>query len=184
MMGHVLNLLTQFIEECGGPQAVEAAYARAGLQRREYRFETAYPEEEFSKLLLAAIETLGATSEQAEEGFARFFMRVSPEIFPAMFRQAGNARSLLERIPTLHRSIPAAASRSEFIDKLKIHASHPHELVYSYRSPHGLCRFLRRSCELVLEHYGEQGEVRELECAKHGAPACLVEIHFGPPRTP
>lgn len=184
MMGHVITLLTQFIEECGGEAAVAATYERAGIPRHSYRFDTSYAEEDFSKLLHAGIAVLGATPEQAEEGFARFFLRVSPQLFPAIFTQSGNARTLLERIPHLHRSIPAAASRSNFIEKLGIHSTTHDSFVYSYRSPHQLCHFLRRACELTLEHYGESGEVRELACARSGADACLVEIRFrGPKRS-
>lgn len=184
MMGHVMTLLIRFVEEQGGPQAVARAFEHAGLERVDYRFDTAYPEQDFARLLGASVATLGATSQQAELGFAEFFMRVSPELFPAMFRQSGNARTMLERIPHLHRSIPAANSRGALLNKLSIERSDPDELVYRYDSPHRLCLFLRRSCELVLKHYGESGTVTERACVHTGAPACLVAVRFEGPLRP
>ncbi len=181
MMGHVCDLLLKFVAELGGEAAVAKVVARAGVEPKAYRFERFYPEEEFRALLSAAMEVLGVTAAQAEHAFAEYFMRVSPKLFPAIFTLSGDARTLLERIPHLHRSIPPAAGDA-FHEKLVVAATGPDWMEYAYDSPHRLCSFLIHSSRLVLAHYGETGEVAERECARRGAARCLVRIRFDRPR--
>lgn len=178
MMGHVMNLLVDMVREAGGAQAVQRTFVAAGMAPVDYHFERIYPEAEFASLLGGALATLGATPEQGELAFAEYFMRMSPRHFPAVFSLSGDARTLLERVPHLHRSMPSAAQAGAFREKLRVAEGGPDWLLLRYESPHRLCTFLRRATELLLRHYGESGEIRELECARHGAPACLVRVRF------
>ena len=178
MMGHVMNLFTQFVREQGGDEAVKKLQEAPGGRSEEYRFEEIYPEDEFTALVGSALSALEMTVPDLEESFARFFMRVSPEIFPAVFDLSSGARDLITRVPTLHRSIPSAASRERFKDKLIVQDERENSLLLRYDSPHKLCVFLQHLCQLALDHYGETGRIEEHECAREGADACLVEIHF------
>ena len=184
MMGHVLTMLCGFVREVGGEDGLARVLANAGCEPQAYRFEQAYPEDHFAAVLRSAVSTLGVAPDDAERAFAAYFMRVSPDIFPAIFQLSGDARTLLGRVPHLHRSIPSGASRAAFRDKLTVEEDAPGRLVMRYDSPHRLCTFLKRAAELVLEHYGETGTVRELCCAREGSDACRVEVLFdreGPP---
>ncbi|MFT5289914.1 MAG: hypothetical protein ACI82F_001985 [Planctomycetota bacterium] len=178
MMGHVMNLFTQFVHEKGGEEARLGLYTHIGVSPREYHFEELYPEEEFTALVVAALENLSLSVPELEEAFADFFMRASPTIFPAVFEIATGARDLLSRIPHLHRSIPSAVSRDSFVDKLIVKEERTHSLLLKYDSPHRLCGFLQHVCQLTLEHYGETGRIEEHECAREGEAACLIEVHF------
>lgn len=177
-MGHVMNLLVDMVREAGGEPAVQRTFSAAGMEPVDYHFERIYPEAEFTALLGGALDTLGASPEQGELAFAEYFMRVSPVHFPAVFKLSGDARTLLERVPHLHRSMPSAAQAGAFREKLRVAERGPDWLLLHYRSPHRLCTFLQRAVELLLQHYGERGEIRELECARRGAPACLVHVRF------
>ncbi len=178
MMGHVLNLLTAFVRETGGDEAVEKVFALAGIEGREFRFERVYPEEDFSKLVVAALEVFEVDVPFVEEQFARYFMRVSPELFPMIFKLAGGSQELIRRIPHLHRSIPSAANRQEYRDKLTVERDEENLLGLRYESPHKLCGFLQHLVNLTLEHYSERGEIQELECMRDGAEACRIEVRF------
>lgn len=178
MMGHVMDLFLRFIEEQGGAESVDRVFAVSGLERREYRFEQVYPEDEFGALVGAALEVLETDVSTVEAAFASFFMRVSPEIFPAIFELSENAQTLLSRIPHVHRSIPSAASKERFVDKLVVSDQAPGRLLLRYESPHKLCGFLKRVAQLTLDYYGETGEIIEHDCARQGAEACSIEIRF------
>jgi hypothetical protein len=178
MIGHVINLLVHFVGEKGGDTAVDQVFERSGVPRTEFRFDVVYPEETFAAILKASVETLGVTPEQGERAFAEYFVRVSPTLFPDVFRSAPDARRLLASIPALHNSIPSAATRGAYREKLVVEENTPSRLVFRYDSPHRMCRFLMRGSELVLEHYNERGQIEELECARKGAPACRVAVRF------
>lgn len=178
MMGHVINLLVQFLREVADEETVDRIIERAGLRNEEYRFEHAYPEEEFSALLATAVLELGIQPDDAQVAFAEFFMRVSPEYFPAIFKLAGDARTLLERIPHLHRSIPKAADAENFTEKLIVDSSDADSITFRYESPHRLCTFLRRACRLSLDHYGEDGEIRTMSCKNKGDASCHIRVAF------
>lgn len=108
-------------------------------------------------------------------------MEVSPVMFPAIFNVAGNARSLFEKVPTIHKQWPAAVSAKEFREKLYILESSKERLVFKYDSPNHLCGVLRFVAQGVLAHYREEGTVTETQCALKGAPWCEIEVRFATP---
>lgn len=178
MMGHIHNLLIQMVEKHHGPEGVSRLFALAQIPTRQYKLEVIYPEEEFQALYAAAKTIYGVGDEAAQKAFADYFIEVSPVLFPAIFSVAGNARSLFEKVPTIHRQWPAAASAQHFRDKLYILESDEKHLVFKYDSPNHLCGVLRHVAEGVLDYYHETGTVAETQCALKGAPWCEVEVRF------
>ncbi|MEM7311357.1 MAG: heme NO-binding domain-containing protein [Planctomycetota bacterium] len=173
-----MNLLVQFVAELGGDETVRRIFEAAEVEAQEYRFEQVYPEEEFGALVAAGLEVLDVDVPTLEREFAEYFMRVSPELFPAIFELSGDARTLLKRIPTLHRSIPSAANRAAYRDKLFVEDCGEGGIRMRYDSPHRLCGFLKHLTRLTLEYYGEAGDVHEVECSRDGKSACVVEVTF------
>ena len=43
------------------------------------------------------------------------------------------------------------------------------------------CEVFRRRAERVLTDYGEEAEVREIECVNRGATSCRIEVLFSRP---
>ncbi len=181
MMGHINNLLIGMVEKHHGAEGVSRLFALARIPRKQYQLEIIYPEEEFQALYAAAKSIYGVEDEAAQKAFADYFMEISPRMFPAIFTVAGNARSLFEKIPTIHRQWPAAASAKEFREKLSVLESSKERLVFKYDSPNHLCGVLRFAAEGVLAHYNEIGTVTEMQCARRGAPWCEVEVRFATP---
>lgn len=178
MMGHINNLLIRMVEKHHGAKGVSRLFALARLHEKRYQPEIVYPEEEFQALYAAAKEIYGVGDEAAQKAFADYFMEASPAMFPAIFRVAGNARSLFEKVPTIHKQWPAAVSAKEFREKLYVLESSEERLVFKYDSPNHLCGVLRFVAEGVLAHYHEQGTVSETQCALKGAPWCKIEVCF------
>src|SRR5258708_4547320 len=157
MMGHINNLLIQMVEKHHGSEGVSRLFALARIPRKQYRPEIVYPEEEFQALYQAAKDIYGVADEAAQKAFSEYFMEASPAMFPAIFKVAGNARSLFEKVPTIHRQWPAAVSAKEFREKLCILESSKERLVFKYDSPNHLCAVLRFVAEGVLTYYRETG---------------------------
>jgi hypothetical protein len=178
MMGHINNLVVELVRDTLGADAVVKLFEAANLKQRRYQPEVIYPEPEFQALFKGAQVVFGVDSDAAENAFAEYFMRRSPEMFPAIFEQAGSARGLIERIPTIHRNFPASVSQSEFREKVRIHESTPGRVVLHYESPNHLCLTLRSVAERCLTYFGETGSVRETSCQKAGAPHCRIVVEF------
>jgi hypothetical protein len=179
MMGHINNLLVRMVEKHHGAEGVSRLFALAGLTEKRYQSEVIYSEPEFQALYGAAKELYGVDDEAAQKAFSDYFMEMSPAMFPAIFSIAGNARSLFEKVPTIHRQWPSAASAKDFREKLSVLESTEARLVFKYDSPNHLCRVLRFVAEGVLVHYHETGTVTETQCALNGAPWCEIEVRFG-----
>ena len=182
MMGHVNNVLLQMVETQLGPEGRNRLFEIAGLEPKRYSTEVFYPEEEFQALYGAAKELFDIDDPTAQETFAEFFMDILPKSFPAIFKVAGGARELLEKVPILHRQWPTEASLENFQEKLQLIESAPDHQVFKYDSPNRLCRLLVRCAELCLEHFGESGKVEETQCVHRGAPHCEVVVHFAADR--
>lgn len=180
MMGHINNLLIRMVEKHHGSDGVLRLFALARISRKQYQPEIIYPEEEFQALYAAAKAIYGVGDEAAQKAFSDYFMEVSPVMFPAIFNVAGNARSLFEKVPTIHKQWPAAVSAREFREKLYILESSKERLVFKYDSPNHLCGVLRCVAQGVLAYYREQGTVTETQCALKGAPWCEIEVRFAP----
>jgi hypothetical protein len=178
MMGHINNLLIQMVEKSLGAERVGQLFTLAGIPRKRYQPEVVYPEEEFQALYRAAKEMFGVDDEAAQKAFSDYFMQVSPVMFPSIFKYAGSARGLFEKVPTIHRQWPSAASAKDFREKLSILESGRERLVFKYDSPNHLCGVLRFVAEGVLAYYGEPGLVSETQCALKGAPWCEIEVRF------
>ena len=177
MMGHINNLVVEMVRDHLGNEGVGSLFAAAGLEERCYQPEVIYPEEEFQALFRGAQHVFDVDSDAAEKAFSSYFMEVSPKQFPAIFRQAGNARGLLERFPTIHRNFPAAAQQ-DYQEKVFVTESTSDHIVIEYDSPNRLCITLRTIAGIVLEYYGERGTVTETACQKEGAPRCRVVVAF------
>jgi hypothetical protein len=181
MMGHINNLLIRMVEKHHGADGVSQLFALAGMTKKQYQPEVVYSEEEFQALYKAARELYGVGDEAAQRAFSDYFMEVSPVMFPAIFSFAGNARGLFEKVPTIHRQWPSAASAKDFREKLSVLESTETRLVFKYDSPNHLCGVLRFVAEGVLAHYREKGTVTETQCALKGARWCEIEVRFGTP---
>lgn len=178
MMGHIHNMLLRMIERDHGPEAVLRCFDLAGLPGKDYLPEVVYPEAEFRALYNAAKDIYGADDQATQKAFADFFLEVSPQMFPAIFKIAKDARGLLERVPVIHHLWPSAEYSSGFRQKVFLVESTPARLVLRYDSPNRLCYLLVYAAEGVLRYYGERGVVVEKECVRNGAPACVVEVRF------
>jgi hypothetical protein len=178
MMGHINNMVVQMVRENLGEEGVAKLFEHANMEPRRFQPEVIYPEAEFQALFHGAQKVFGVDAETAEKAFSKYFMHVSPKMFPAIFKHAKSAREMLEKVPGIHRNFPSAASQGTYQDKLFIVESTPERFIFEYDSPNQLCVTLQTVASIVLDHYNEAGQVSETECMKKGAKRCRVVVDF------
>lgn len=178
MMGHIHMLLIGMVRKHHGEEGVQKLFEFANIPKQEFRTEEIYPEKQFQSFYAATKKLYGVDDEAAQKAFSDYFMEVSPKMFPAIFKEAKNARGLFEKVPLIHKQWPSAASMGEFKEKLSILVSEKDRIVYKYDSPNRLCMVLRHVAEGVLSYYKESGVVSETKCVLKGARWCEVEIKF------
>lgn len=181
MMGHIQMLLIGMVQKHHGEEGVQKLFELANLPKQTFRTEVIYPDEQFQSLYAATKKLYGVDDETAQKAFSDYFVEVSPKMFPAIFKEAKNARGLFERVPIIHKQWPSAASMSKYKERISVLVSEKDRLVYKYESPNNLCGVLRHVAEGFLSYYKESGVVSETQCARRGAQWCEVEIRFKNP---
>jgi hypothetical protein len=78
-------------------RSIATLYASWDIQERVSTRSRVF-EKEFQALDNAAKELCGVGDEAAQKAFSDYFMEVSPVMFPAIFKIAGSARGLFEKV--------------------------------------------------------------------------------------
>lgn len=182
MVGLILKVLCDVVEEAGGPEASAEMRRRAGIpEDRRYRLDTVYADEEWQRLLRAAGEVLGMSQDDLEIAYADYFGRDAFRRWPVWFSMSANAREFLERQQTIHNTFATGVSnpeaRREIEDKFRLEKLDD-EIVTHYRSPNQLCGLYRALARWVLEHYREHASIEDTRCTKRGDPECEIHIRW------
>jgi predicted hydrocarbon binding protein len=182
MVGLIQKVLLDLALKHGGPQAVARICQQAGIpEERRFRLDTVYSDEEWGRLLGAAVDVLEMPPEAVLDAYAEQFGRDALARWPVWFQMSRNAREFLERQPTIHNTFATgvrdAAERRGIRDKFRIEPRED-ELVMHYRSPNELCGLYKALARWVLAHYGETAEIEEPRCQKLGAPECEIHIRW------
>lgn len=182
MVGLILKVLIDLVEETAGGEAVAEVRRRAGVpEDQRYRLDTVYPDVEWQRLLKATCEVLGLTQDQAEVAYAEFFGRDALARWPVWFAMSADARQFLERQQTIHNTFATGVQDTEarrgIQDKFRLEKL-DHELIAHYRSPNELCGLYKALARWVLDHYHEEATIAETTCMKRGAPECEIHIQW------
>lgn len=182
MIGLMQKILFDFVEESGGAQAVAEIKRRASVpERKRYRLDTVYPDDEWQRLFRAAGEVLSLSQDDLEAAFAEFFGVDAARRWPTWFRMSTSARQLLERQQTINNTFAAAMRdpklRQNIEDKFRLDKL-DHEIVTHYRSPNQLCGFYKALARWVLDRYEEDAAIDETRCLRRGDSECEIHIRW------
>ncbi len=143
------------------------------------------------ELLLAGV---GAASRLTRESvdtllheYGRYFMTngLVSRLCAYLLNDIHSARELLLAMSNAHKQMSYAEESVK--PPLFGYAAMPGEangLYLTYDSPRQLCPLLIGAIEGAAERYGEQAQVFEQTCMRHGAPACTFAIRFMRPSAP
>jgi predicted hydrocarbon binding protein len=180
MVGVIHQLFFEFVEKTFGAPAVAAVKRKAGVaEGQEYRMDAAYSDEEWRKIVGAAVELTGLEAEKAETGFARFCGEALSQRMAGFFKASKSTREFLKQQPTIHNmmasSLRDAATKRNIADKFRVEDVNG-ETVVHYVSPNRHCTLYRGLAEWVAEYYRERIEIREPRCQKRGDSECEIRV--------
>jgi hypothetical protein len=184
MVGLIHVLLLNFIERNCGPAGVAEVQRRAGIpDGRAFRMDTVYDDEEFQRLLAAAIAQIGLPPDEVEAAFGRYAGQDLLIRFPGFWAGANCARDMILRQPRIHNAMTGTAQdsavRTAIADKFRVKAT-PDGAVIRYASPNRLCVLYRGLAGWVAEHFGEEMEASEPTCQRRGDAVCEIHLRFRP----
>ncbi|HEX8728147.1 MAG TPA: heme NO-binding domain-containing protein [Ktedonobacterales bacterium] len=143
------------------------------------------------ELLLAGVGAASrltrASADTLLHEYGRFFMLngLTSRLCAYLLNDIHSARELLLAMSKAHEQM--AYAEENVTPPLFGYAAMPGEsngLYLTYDSPRKLCPLLIGAIEGSAERYGEQAQVFEQTCMRHGAPACTFAIRFMRPSAP
>lgn len=182
MVGVIHQLFFEFIEKTFGAPTVAAVKSKAGVaEGQEYRMDAAYSDDEWRKIVGAAVELSGLDAEKAEIAFARFCGDALSQRMAGFFKASKNTREFLKQQPAIHNmmasSLRDAATKRKIADKFRLEDANG-ETVVHYVSPNRHCALYRGLAEWLAEYYREKIEIREPRCQKRGDPECEIRVKY------
>lgn len=182
MVGLIPKILLDLVHSVGGATAVTRVKERAGVAPgKSYSISEMCQDEEWRRLLRAAIDILELSPEQAERAFAKHFLEDVKKRFPQWFRMCHSAREFLERQPAIHNSfysgIVNQELRQNLQDKFKVEKAGD-DLIVHYRSPNQLCGVYEALGREILELYDEPGTISHDSCTRRGDEECQFRVCF------
>ena len=145
-----------------------------------YLMSSAYPDEDFLRLLERARELAGEPAAEFLRAFGAFTgARTFPRLYPAYYEVAGGTRAFLLTLENRIHELVRATIPNATPPRLGIEAVNDHGLRIRYDSPRRLCAFLHGLVDGTATHYAETVEVVEETCMSRGDAACLFTISVG-----
>jgi predicted hydrocarbon binding protein len=185
MVGVIHQLFFAFVEKNYGAASVDEVKRRAGVAAgQEFRMDAAYPDDEWRRLLGAALELSGLDAEQVELAFGRYCGEELSKRMGAFFKRCNSTRELMKLQPSIHNmmasSVRDPAMKRQITDKFRLEEVNG-ETITRYTSPNRHCTLYRGLAEWVAGYYRERIEIHEPRCQKRGDPECEIHVkHLGP----
>ena len=184
MLGLIPKILMKWVASDYGEETALEIKRRADCpEELDFRINQVYDDELWRKLVIAGTEVLACSSDDLEEGYARYFLRDAQERWPAWFKMSRTAREFLERHPAVHNNfadaVRDAEARDLIKDKFQIE-KFDGKLITHYRSPNRHCHLYISLAREVLALYGEQATIEQPKCVKRGDAECEIWISWQP----
>ncbi len=182
MVGIIHQLFFQFVEKSFGAAALAEVKRRAQVgASQDFRMDAAYGDEEWRRLLGAAVELSGLDPEKAELAFASFCGEELSARMAGFFKGCKSTREFLKQQPSIHNmmasSVGDVAAKRKILDKFRLEEVNG-ETITHYVSPNRHCTLYRGLAEWVAGYYRERIEIDEPRCQKRGDPECEIHVKY------
>ncbi|HVF20524.1 MAG TPA: heme NO-binding domain-containing protein [Mycobacteriales bacterium] len=173
MKGIIFNLLETVVTRDLGEDTWDALLEATGLTGA-YTSVGTYPHEELLALVGAASAATGRPADELVRWFGRESIPLLYDRYAVFFDTHTTTRGFLLTLndvihPEVRKLFPGAYAPS-FIVSGEDDAG----LLLAYESHRGLCAFGEGLILGTADHYDEQVEVDQTECALKGAPRCVL----------
>jgi hypothetical protein len=174
--GIVFNLLGDVVARQYGADTWDALLGAAGVDGA-YTSLGNYPDEELTRLVIAASTALEKDPQDIVRWFGRSAMPLLAVRYPQFFVHRGTREFVLTLNAIIHPEVrklyPGAATPDFEFD-----TSSPDVLVMLYRSRRQLCAFAEGLLEGAAAHFAETVTIDHPSCLLRGDAHCRLELAF------
>jgi hypothetical protein len=182
MIGIILKVLTDLVEEKAGKETLKTIFETAGIpSTRQYIINKPYEDTEWQALFEATLKHLKLDKETIFQIYADAFINYVLQLFPSWFEMASNSKAFLKLQPIIHNSFASGLidpqKRKTVVDKFKLHEKGD-SLVIHYQSPNKLCQLYQALANSAAAYYHDEIVITETSCLLKGDPTCTLEIKW------
>jgi len=177
MKGVVFNLLEEVVRRSHGEDTWDALLDQAGLAG-SYTSLGSYPDEDMSKLVLAASRTLAMAPADVLRWFGRGAMPILVQRYPNFFSAHTSTRPFILSVndiihPEVRKLYPGAE-----VPDFDFDTPEDGVLVIGYRSQRRLCALAEGFVTGTADYFGEQVLIQQPRCMLHGEERCALVCTF------
>lgn len=182
MVGLIQKILVDMIKDITNEETLNEIKKLANIPLdREFQINVVYSDEEWQKLFKATLSVLKITDEQADEVYAKYFLKDSLERFPTWFQMSKNSYEFLLIQPTIHNCFATGVAdqkhRDAINDKFKVE-KFPGKIITHYKSSNNHCGLYMKLAQEVINHYKDQAIIEEKKCMKSGGDECEIHVQW------
>ena len=177
MKGVVFNLFEEVVRRSHGEDTWDALLDHAGLAG-SYTSLGSYPDEDMSKLVLAASRALAMAPADVLRWFGRGAMPILVQRYPNFFSAHTSTRPFILSVneiihPEVRKVYPGAD-----VPIFDFHDAPDGALLMGYQSTRKLCALAQGFVEGAAAYYGEAVNFEHLNCMHNGDPKCVFRLSF------
>jgi hypothetical protein len=186
MVGLIHKLFFTMLEKEFGQATTEAVRRRADVApEATFHMGVSYSDDEWQRLLAAAVELSGLEPRAFLERFADALFFDALRRWPAWFEMATSTLDFLRLQPLIHNSFASgsldAAARRGVTDKFRLESDERSVTVH-YRSVNRLCELYVAMAQRIARHYGDEVGIEESHCMHRGDGKCTLRVELLPRR--
>ncbi|WED41988.1 heme NO-binding domain-containing protein [Legionella cardiaca] len=182
MIGLIQKILLNMVHSIKGEEGVTQLKKLAQVpQDKNFQINNVYTDEEWQRLLTAALDLLQLNQEEIEALYADYFCNDVIVRFPTWFQMSKNSYEFLSIQPTIHNCFATgcadAVARQAVNEKFKLEQL-PNKLITHYRSPNKLCGLYKALAQWVIHYYKDEANIEEKKCIKLGDDECEIHVNW------
>lgn len=182
MVGLIQKILVDMIRNLANEESLNEIKTLANVPLdKEFQINAVYSDEEWQNLFKATLKVLNVTHEQANEVYAKYFLKDALERFPTWFQMSKNSYEFLLIQPTIHNCFATGVAdqkhRDAINDKFKIEKL-PEKIITHYKSSNHHCGLYMKLAQEVINHYKDEAIIEEKKCMQDGHDACEIHVQW------
>ncbi|HWW53267.1 MAG TPA: heme NO-binding domain-containing protein [Acidimicrobiales bacterium] len=179
MKGIIFNLVEEVVTTAHGADAWDTVLSAAGLEGA-YTSLGSYPDEDLTKLVVAASDALGLPPDEVVRTIGVGAMPLLADRYPSFFAGHSTTRSFLLTLneiihPEVRKLYPGAS-----VPDFTFESSGADTLDLGYRSERRLCALAEGFVLGASAHFGETVDLSQPRCMLRGDESCLIHCVFSP----
>ncbi|QQG40073.1 MAG: heme NO-binding domain-containing protein [Candidatus Aenigmatarchaeota archaeon] len=176
MHGIIFIELKKYATEKMGSDGWEKLLREAKLEDRLYVPTEAYPDEEVSALVGAAVKISGASVDAILEDFGRFIAKELVSVYGALVNPDWTTLDLIENTESVIHTVVRTTTPGATPPEIKVERTSTDAAVVTYTSKRKMCSLAKGLMKGLADHYGEELEIKDEACMLKGDALCVMRV--------